>query len=71
MAITHQVDGLRGWTLASVRSLLLDPIQTGNADEGSEPHSVGRHRSQAMIDVGVRRTLVEYWDWPEEPGDQR
>lgn len=55
-------ENLDNWTLAAVESLLIDPIQP---DRDGGGYINGRHRSQAMLDAGVRRTVVEYWDWPE------
>ncbi|WP_203922493.1 hypothetical protein [Rugosimonospora africana] len=54
------------WTRTAAESLLRDPIQIDRDVNGSI-YVNGRHRSQAMLDAGVRRTLVAYWVWP---GDQ-
>jgi hypothetical protein len=50
---------LAGWELEAAQSLLLDPIQP---DERRFIN--GRHRTQAMLDAGVRRTLVARWRPP-------
>lgn len=52
------------WAQKAAESLIIDPIQPGRADDGGAPYVNGRHRSQAMLDAGVRQTLVAYWDWP-------
>jgi hypothetical protein len=49
-------------------SLLRDPIQPGRGEDGRGYYVNGRHRSQAMLDTGVSRTLVASWEWPTEPG---
>jgi hypothetical protein len=46
------------------RSLLLDPIQPERSSPGG--YINGRHRAQAMLDDGVRRTVVARWDWPAD-----
>jgi hypothetical protein len=48
---------LTSWQQAAVESLLLDPIQL----DDEVGYINGRHRSQAMLDAGVRRTLVARW----------
>jgi hypothetical protein len=40
-------------------------------DDGTRFYVSGRHRSQAMLDASVRRTLVAYWDWPAQPSGGR
>ncbi|WP_426504407.1 hypothetical protein ACPPVO_43540 [Dactylosporangium sp. McL0621] len=59
------------WALTAAKSLLCDPIQPTRGDDGHGFYVNGRHRSQAMLDAGVRWTLVAYWDWPAETGDDR
>ncbi|MEU1647250.1 hypothetical protein [Micromonospora zamorensis] len=58
------------WTRDAAGSLVLDPIQPSRDDHGRRFYVNGRHRSQAMLDAGVRRTLVAHWDWPEPGGEQ-
>ncbi|MFG2052239.1 hypothetical protein ACGFIW_33010 [Micromonospora sp. NPDC048935] len=55
------------WTRDAATSLVLDPIQPSRDDHGRRFYVNGRHRSQAMLDAGVRRT---HWDWPEPGGEQ-
>lgn len=59
--------GLDEVTRRAAESLFLDPIQPEAAD-GVVPYINGRHRVQAMLDAGVRRTVVGRW---EEPGGDR
>lgn len=54
--------GLDEWARKAAESLLIDPIQPGRADDGGGYYVNGRHRSQAMLDAGVRLTLVAYWE---------
>lgn len=61
-------ESLAPWTRAAAASLLLDPIQPSREDDGKPFYVNGRHRSQAMLDAGVRRTLVAYCDWPDDLG---
>lgn len=42
-------------TMKAARSLFVDPIQPQGH---GEPYWEGRHRTQAMLDAGVRRTVV-------------
>jgi hypothetical protein len=62
---------VHAWTLAAAKSLLCDPIQYTSYEDGHRFYVNGRHRSQAMLDAGVRRTLVVHWDWPAAAGDAR
>ncbi|MGH4009531.1 MAG: hypothetical protein ACRDTH_15505 [Pseudonocardiaceae bacterium] len=59
-----RAEGLTGWQYAAVESLLLHPIQP----EREIGYTEGRHRSQAMLDAGVRRTLVARWVMPAPSG---
>ncbi|OZV71802.1 hypothetical protein CA850_32875 [Micromonospora echinospora] len=53
--------GLHEATLkAAESSLFLDPIQPETSD-GVVPYINGRHRVQAMLDAGVRRTIIGRW----------
>lgn len=43
-------------------------IQIGRADDGDRPRRYyinGRHRTTAMLDAGVRRTVIIRWEMPE------
>jgi hypothetical protein len=60
-----RAEGIAGWTLQAVKSLLLDPIQP----EREIGYVNGRHRAQAMLDAGVRRTLVARWVMPDPARD--
>lgn len=51
---------LTGWELEAAISLVLYPIQ----HEERRWFINGRHRTQAMLDAGVRRTLVARWRTP-------
>ena len=56
--------GLDKETLEAARSLFLDPIQPESP--GSDwPYINGRHRVQAMLDAGVRRTVIGRWEEPD------
>lgn len=59
--------GLDTDTLEAARSLFLDPIQP-ESPETDWPYINGRHRVQAMLDAGVRRTVIGRW---EEPAGDR
>jgi hypothetical protein len=65
-----RAEALGPWIRTAAESLLRDPIQIDRDDDGSI-YVNGRHRSQAMLDAGVRRTLVAYWFWPEGQGSCR
>lgn len=52
-----QARGISGWPAEALESLLLDPIQP----DRETGYINGRHRIQAMLDAGVRRTLVARW----------
>ncbi|KJK46486.1 hypothetical protein UK23_23330 [Lentzea aerocolonigenes] len=52
-----RAEGVTGWTMAALYSLLGDPIVIGEND--GEVWSVnGQHRTRAMRDVGVTEVLV-------------
>ncbi|MEV0649947.1 hypothetical protein AB0I28_32290 [Phytomonospora sp. NPDC050363] len=54
--------GLDAVTLRWAQSLFADPIQP-HYDVGG--YTNGRHRAQAMLDAGVRRTVVGIWLPPQ------
>lgn len=51
-------------TLKAAESLFLDPIQP-ECEDGAVWYINGRHRAQAMLDGGVRRTVVGRWTDPD------
>ncbi|GAA1384711.1 hypothetical protein [Catellatospora chokoriensis] len=51
------------WEREALKSLLLDPIAPDRDVEGVG-YINGRHRAQAMLDTGVRRTVVAVWEFP-------
>lgn len=51
--------GWDGWRWEALESLLIDPIQVD--EEAPDRHVNGRHRTQAMLEAGVRRTVVGHW----------
>lgn len=55
--VTEQAEhaGWTGWRMQALRSLVLDPIQVHEDGSG---HVNGRHRTQALQEAGVRRTVV-------------
>ncbi|MBM0256614.1 hypothetical protein [Micromonospora sp. 4G55] len=61
--IPHYVDhqaatmALSGWEREALLSLLIDTIRPYRPFQGG--YNNGQHRAQAMLDAGVRRTLVE------------
>jgi len=54
---------LTPWEREALRTLLshADAIQPFESERG---YINGQHRAQAMLDAGVRRTIVMYWDAP-------
>ncbi len=59
-----RTQGLDKTTLKAAESLFLNPIQPEQPD-GVVPYIGGRHRTQAMPDAGVRRTVVGRWTDPD------
>lgn len=55
----HRLDE---WTMEAAASLFTDPIQPLRGEGG--PYINGRHRSQAMLDAGTRRTVIGIWEYP-------
>jgi len=54
--------GWDGWRLEALRSLFFEPIQFDD-DEPDLPIN-GRHRTQAMLEAGVRTTVAVRWRMP-------
>jgi len=61
-----------GWQLEAAASLFGEPVRAAGG------YMAGRHRVKAMLDAGVRRTLVVRWDqrdpgsrWHERPDPSR
>ncbi len=52
---------LAPWTRDAAQTLLRDPIQVERDDDGRRYYVNGRHRARAMLDAGVRRTVVGRW----------
>ncbi|MBV8994605.1 MAG: hypothetical protein JO287_13115 [Pseudonocardiales bacterium] len=53
-----RAEGLTGWQYDAVKTLLRHTIDPAREIGG---YTEGRHRSQAMLDAGVRRTVVARW----------
>jgi hypothetical protein len=51
--------------LKAAETLFFEPIQLYGPD-GVAPYINGRHRAQAMLDAGVRRTVIGRWIDPED-----
>ena len=52
-------EGITGWDLEALTSLFIEPIQVQRCvSEWLRDYGEGQHRSHAMIDTGVRRTVV-------------
>ncbi|MEU8003674.1 hypothetical protein AB0B66_21160 [Catellatospora sp. NPDC049111] len=60
--LAREID-LSCWELEALDSLFLDPIEPDREITGVGYVS-GRHRAQAMLDAGVRRTIMAIWDFP-------
>ncbi len=62
-------EGLTGWDLEALSTLISlgDGIAVEQDDDGHDQYINGQHRAQAMLDAGVRTTVVLRW---EEPLDQ-
>ncbi|WP_430786981.1 hypothetical protein [Actinoplanes sp. G11-F43] len=52
-------------TVEAAGTLFFDPIQP-ESPGGAVPYINGRHRAQAMLDSGVRRTVIGRWIYPDE-----
>lgn len=50
-----EAEGITGWDLDALTYLFRDPIRV---DRAGRYYGEGQHRSQAMMDSGVRRTVV-------------
>jgi hypothetical protein len=57
-----QDEDITGWELEALKSLFREPIRPQRcAGEWRRDYGEGQHRSQAMLDGGVRRTVVTRW----------
>ena len=58
--------GMSGWELDALSALTdsHDGIQV-EADDNGRFYVNGQHKSQAMLDQGVRRTITICWDYPD------
>jgi hypothetical protein len=70
-----EADGVSPWELAALDSLVDPTVGIFVERDGTRSIYVnGQHRAQAMLDAGVRRTLVvRYWEdcRPSRPGPSR
>ncbi len=59
-------EGMSGWELEALGTLasLGDGIALEENDDGDEVYINGQHRAQAMLDAGVRDTVVLRWEQP-------
>ncbi|WP_239341780.1 hypothetical protein [Frankia sp. CiP3] len=57
-------EGLTGWYLEALSTLvsLGDGIAVEQDDDGHDQYLNGQHRAQAMLDAGVRTTVVLRWE---------
>jgi hypothetical protein len=62
-----RVAGITGWQLSALDALVRygDGIQVETYEDGSRFYINGQHKTRAMLDQGVRRTLVIRWMDPE------
>lgn len=60
-----RTQGLDEQVLEAAETLFFEAIQPSGRD-GVVPYINGRHRAQAMLDAGVRRTVIGRWIEPEE-----
>ena len=58
--------GVGGWELDALDALVSygDGIQVDTYDDGSSFYINGQHKARAMLDQGVRRTIVIRWQYP-------
>ena len=59
--------GIAGWELDALDALVsyADGIQVDTDEDGSGFYINGQHKTRAMLDQGVRRTIVIRWQDPE------
>lgn len=59
--------GMDGWELDALDALVSygDGIQPDTYEDGSRFYINGQHKARAMLDQGVRRTVVIRWQYPE------
>jgi hypothetical protein len=61
--------GMSGWELGALKALVsyADGIQVDTCEDGSRFYINGQHKTRAMLDEGVRRTIVIRWQDSPRP----
>jgi hypothetical protein len=61
--------GVTGWQLDALECLVncYDGIQLDTGDDGRRFFINGQHKTRAMLDQGVRRTIIVQWQSPAQP----
>lgn len=64
-----RADGVSGWQLDALECLVncYDGIQLDTGDDGRRFFINGQHKTRAMLDQGVRRTIIVQWRLPAQP----